>query len=122
MSISEIHYNGFNAGITNKYPYTDFHEMNLDWILTNYQAIIDKVKAACRVTSTAFNDELTDLISAAFKDIGITDVKAGLADLEAPEKVFVKIHEENPACVIHVRDTGKFLKSLFCQYPGKEFP
>lgn len=43
MSIAEIHYNGFNAGITNKYPYTDFHEMNLDWILTNYQAIIDKV-------------------------------------------------------------------------------
>lgn len=41
-------------------------------------AIIDKVKAACRVTSTAFNDELTDLISAAFKDIGITDVKAEL--------------------------------------------
>lgn len=43
MSISEIHYNGYHAGITNKYPYTDFHEMNLDWILTNYQAIIDKV-------------------------------------------------------------------------------
>lgn len=41
-------------------------------------AIIDKVKAACRVTSTAFNDELADLISAAFKDIGITDVKAEL--------------------------------------------
>lgn len=43
MSISEIRYNGYNAGITNKYPYTDFHEMNLDWLLTNYQAIIDKV-------------------------------------------------------------------------------
>ena len=43
MSISEIHYDGHNAGIRNKYPYTDFHEMNLDWLLTNYQAIIDKV-------------------------------------------------------------------------------
>lgn len=43
MSISNITYHGFNAGITNKYPYTDFHEMNLDWILTNYQAIIDKL-------------------------------------------------------------------------------
>ena len=43
MSISNITYNGFNAGIVNKYPYTDFHEMNLDWLLTNYQAIIDKL-------------------------------------------------------------------------------
>ena len=29
-------------GFYNKYPYTDFHELNLDWLLTNYQAIIDK--------------------------------------------------------------------------------
>lgn len=29
-------------GFFNLYPYTDFHEMNLDWLLTNYQAIIDK--------------------------------------------------------------------------------
>ena len=43
MSISEIHYDGHNAGIRNRYPYTDFHEMNLDWLVTNYQAIIDKV-------------------------------------------------------------------------------
>ena len=42
MSLNPIVYDGYNAGITNKYPYTDFHEMNLDWILTNYQAIIDK--------------------------------------------------------------------------------
>ena len=38
-------------------------------------AIIDKVKAACRVTSNAFDNELNDLITAALKDIGITDVK-----------------------------------------------
>lgn len=31
------------AGFFNKYPYTDFHELNLDWILTSYQSIIDKV-------------------------------------------------------------------------------
>lgn len=41
-------------------------------------ALLDKVKVACRVTSTAYDDELTDLISAAFADIGITDVKAEL--------------------------------------------
>lgn len=42
MAIQNISYDGFNAGIVNKYPYTDFHEMNLSWLLTNYQAIIDK--------------------------------------------------------------------------------
>lgn len=37
-------------------------------------ALLDDVKTACRVTSTAFNDELTDLISAALADLGITDI------------------------------------------------
>lgn len=41
-------------------------------------ALLDKVKVACRVTSTAYNEELTDLINAAFADIGITDVKPEL--------------------------------------------
>lgn len=31
------------SGFFNKYPYTDFHELNLDWLLTQYQAIIDSV-------------------------------------------------------------------------------
>lgn len=30
-------------GFYNRYPYTDFHELNLDWLLSNYQAIIDKL-------------------------------------------------------------------------------
>ena len=38
-------------------------------------ALLDKVKVACRVTSTAYDDELNDLINAGFADIGITDVK-----------------------------------------------
>lgn len=41
-------------------------------------ALLDKVKVACRVTSTAYDDELTDLISAAFADMGITDIKSSL--------------------------------------------
>ena len=52
MSISTIVYNGYNAGITNKYPYTDFHEMNLDWLLTNYQAIIDKLNETIEWANT----------------------------------------------------------------------
>lgn len=41
-------------------------------------ALLDKVKVACRVTSTAYDEELTDLINAAFADIGITDVRPEL--------------------------------------------
>ena len=41
-------------------------------------ALIDKVKVACRVTTTAYDDEFADLISAAFADIGITDVRPEL--------------------------------------------
>lgn len=41
-------------------------------------ALLDKVKVACRVTSDAYNEELTDLISAALADIGIPDINADL--------------------------------------------
>lgn len=41
-------------------------------------ALLDDVKVACRVTTTAFDNELDDLISAAFADIGITDVDPNL--------------------------------------------
>ena len=37
-------------------------------------ALIDDVKVTCRVTSTAFDVELADLIGAAFADLGITDI------------------------------------------------
>lgn len=41
-------------------------------------ALIDDVKAACRVTVDSYNGEFADLIAAAFADIGITDVKTAL--------------------------------------------
>ena len=37
-------------------------------------ALLDDVKVTCRVTSTAFDDELNDLINAGFADLGITDI------------------------------------------------
>lgn len=30
-------------GFGNKYPYTDFHELNLDWLLSSYQEIVDSI-------------------------------------------------------------------------------
>lgn len=37
-------------------------------------ALLDKVKTACRVTSEAYDDELTDLIASALDDLGLTDI------------------------------------------------
>ena len=34
---------GFITNFTNEYPYTDFHELNLDWLLTTYQKIVDDI-------------------------------------------------------------------------------
>ncbi len=40
--------------------------------------LLDKVKVACRVTTTAYDEELHDLILAGFADIGIADVRPEL--------------------------------------------
>lgn len=37
-------------------------------------ALIDKVKMSCRVATTTYDAELTDLIQAALFDLGITDI------------------------------------------------
>lgn len=44
-------------------------------------ALLDDVKTACRVTSTAYDDELTDLINSALADMGITDINPGLLNV-----------------------------------------
>lgn len=41
-------------------------------------ALLDDVKVAVRVVSSAYDTELTDLIKAALKDMGITDIKTAL--------------------------------------------
>lgn len=41
-------------------------------------ALLDDVKGVCRVTSTAYDNELTDLINAGFADLGITDINPEL--------------------------------------------
>ena len=41
-------------------------------------ALLDDVKQACRVTSNAYDTELTDLINAGIADLGITDIKSAV--------------------------------------------
>ena len=46
-------------------------------------ALLDDVKMACRVTTDAYNDELTELIESAFADMGITDICESLLTAES---------------------------------------
>lgn len=48
-------------------------------------ALLDDVKQACRVTSDAYNTELTDLIASALADIGITDVSSAVLVSNDPD-------------------------------------
>lgn len=53
-------------------------------------ALLDKVKTACRVSSAAYDEELTDLIGSALADLGITDIKAALLVDTDPEPLIRK--------------------------------
>ena len=64
MAINEIVYNGAGAGIRHAYPYTDFHEMNLDWLLTTYQSIVDKLNETiewCNNHQTEYEEAIARL-------------------------------------------------------------
>lgn len=45
MAIAKLSLDGTGgqSGFYNKYPYTDFHELNADFLLTSYQKIIDEI-------------------------------------------------------------------------------
>lgn len=43
MAIANLNYVSAGAGIRHAYPYTDFHELNLDFLLTTYSTIVDKL-------------------------------------------------------------------------------
>lgn len=73
-------------------------------------ALLDDVKAACRVKSTAYDYEFNDLITAAFADLGITDiqtvllVETGIKPLIKQAVItYCKIHFGNNMAIDYVR-------------------
>lgn len=53
-------------------------------------ALLDKVKAACRVASNAYDEELTDLIESGLADMGITDIKSEVLTDTDPDPLIRK--------------------------------
>ena len=98
MSISNISYDKTGNGITNRYPYTDFHEMNLSWLLTTYSSIVDKLNETidwCNNHQTEYEEAMRRLsaveneiytfeaqINAAFAQLQ-TDLEADFAQQKA---------------------------------------
>ena len=61
---------------------------------------LDKVKLALRLSSTTFDDELTDLINAAYLDMGIAGVR------ETPEDDPLIIRAVCTFCKLHYDDSN----------------
>lgn len=55
-----------------------------------FKSLLDSVKVACRVASDAYDEELNDLIAAAFCDIGITDVVTGMLNERDADPLIVQ--------------------------------
>lgn len=54
MAIATINID-IGHGFAHAFPYTDFHEMNLDWLLTTYKSIVDKTN---QIITWANNHEI----------------------------------------------------------------
>lgn len=76
----------------NKYPYTDFHELNLDWLLAEMKALDERLNnAIADITATveanvkAYVDEELAGLTAEFAQLKLefADVKQRTADMEA---------------------------------------
>ena len=120
MSISEIVYNGAGAGTRHAYPYTDFHEMNLDWLVTTYQSIVDKLNETIEWANnhqTEYEDAMRRLqaveneietfeaqITAAFNQLQ-SDLEADFAEQKAAlERALAETQAEVDAAIIRMQN------------------
>lgn len=78
---------GGQSGFFNKYPYTDFHELNLDWLLIQYQAIVDKLNDTidwCNNHQTEYEEAIRRLTAVENEiDTFEAQVNAAFAQLKA---------------------------------------
>lgn len=82
--------------IVNEYPYTDFHEMNLDWILKKikeFEVKIDSVEKGILLSANAYTDEQIAIrlsgVESEFTQFKI-EVEGLIADLDYKYDRFVQ--------------------------------
>lgn len=75
-----------------KYPYTDFHEMNLDWIIKEMKQLIEdweefsgRVSAEAHVSETPEVDVTGDLKDGLLFDFGLVQGPRGLTGIQGPQ-------------------------------------
>lgn len=64
-------------GFWNKYPYTDFHELNLDWILNEVSTIEERIDALHDELKAELTIELKEYV-----DAEISDLETAFDDLQ----------------------------------------
>lgn len=106
----------------NKYPYTDFHELNLDWLLESYQEIIDNVQSLLnwRVSHTAEYEEAIRRLTAVENEIDTFEqrIEAEFARLqqeqqEAFDKLVADTQAELDALKAEMRAEMQAMKNEF---------
>ena len=86
----------------NKYPYTDFHELNLDWLLESYQEIIDHIQQLLdwKQTHTAEYEQALARLTAVENEINTFEqqIEAQFAQLvEDQQEAFEKLIADTQA-------------------------
>lgn len=64
-----------------EYPYTNFHELNLDWILNEIKNVDAKIANAFRNANVQFASPYIDVFALGVDNTGITDVSSKLAEI-----------------------------------------
>lgn len=71
----------------NKYPYTNFHELNLDWILNEIKNVDKKIAEAFKNANIQFASPYIDVYTLGVDNSGVSDVSSKLTEIinDAPE-------------------------------------
>lgn len=64
-----------------EYPYTNFHELNLDWILNEIKNVDEKIANAFKNANIKFASPYIDVYALGIDNSGVTDVGAKLKEI-----------------------------------------
>ena len=102
----------------NKYPYTDFHEMNLDWLLTTYQKIVEDIQTLQQWVTTHQGEyeEAMRRLAAVENEIDTfeTQIRAQFAELSA--QIERELAEQRAEVQQLINDTRQELDQTIAEF------